>query len=103
MPGTQLKEEVHNLSDKLQAVLGYLELNQPDKALLSAKAAAALVYQVGVEIRARTLTAAADAQELLRMIEEMGIRARRLGEEVTHLQRLSAEVDTHERRKGAAR
>ena len=36
---TQLKEAAHALNNKLQAVLGYLEMGQPEKALASVKLA----------------------------------------------------------------
>jgi sensor histidine kinase regulating citrate/malate metabolism len=48
----QLKQQGHDLNNKLQVILGYLELGQPEKALVSARAAIALARQVGAGIQA---------------------------------------------------
>jgi hypothetical protein len=99
---TVLKQEVHSLNDKLQAVLGYLELGQPEKALTSTKAAAALVRQIGTEIQSRSLLAIEEAKEVEHILTEIIVRIRRLGTEVTELQQLGSRVaDHHAHRKAS--
>ena len=46
---TQLQEAAHDLNNALQAVLWYLELNEPDKALASVETAIALARKVGIQ------------------------------------------------------